>query len=60
MKKIKFNNMDKKLDINWINVLKFVFLESNNLNLNNKQKTTALKNLDIIKGIIKNNKKKGN
>ena len=60
MKKIKFNNMDKKLDINWVNVLKFVFLESNNLNLNNKQKTTALKNLDIIKGIIKNNKKKGN
>ncbi len=60
MKKIKFNNIDKKLDINWINVLKFVFLESNNLNLNNKQKTTALKNLDIIKGIIKNNKKKGN
>ena len=60
MKKIKFNNMDKKLDINWINVLKFVFLESNNLNLNNKQKTTALKILDIIKGIIKNNKKKGN
>ena len=60
MKKIKFNNIDKKLDINWVNVLKFVFLESNNLNLNNKQKTTALKNLDIIKGIIKNNKKKGN
>ena len=60
MKKIKFNNIDKKLDINWINVLKFVFLESNNLKLNNKQKTTALKNLDIIKGIIKNNKKKGN
>ena len=60
MKKIKFNNIDNKLDINWINVLKFVFLESNNLNLNNKQKTTALKNLDIIKGIIKNNKKKGN
>ena len=60
MKKIKFNNIDKKLDINWINVLKFVFLDSNNLNLNNKQKTTALKNLDIIKGIIKNNKKKGN
>ena len=60
MKKIKFNNIDKKLDINWINVLKFVFLESNDLNLNSKQKTTALKNLDIIKGIIKNNKKKGN
>ena len=60
MKKIKFNNIDKKLDINWINVLKFVFLESNDLNLNNKQKITALKNLDIIKGIIKNNKKKGN
>ena len=60
MKKIKFNNIDKKLDINWVNVLKFVFLESNDLNLNSKQKTTALKNLDIIKGIIKNNKKKGN